>query len=125
VFVSARRDAEAARRCFERTIGTTRVTPREVTTDRAAAYPAVLDDLLAATWHRTDQYANNRIECDHGRLKVRLRPMRGLQQDRDTTVVLAGHALVQNLRRRYYELAVEEPARLRAAAAFQELALAS
>ena len=38
----------------------------EGTIDRAAAYPAVLDFLLAATWHRTDQYANNRIECDHG-----------------------------------------------------------
>jgi transposase-like protein len=66
VFVSMRRDANAARRFFERAIGTTRVTPIEVTTDRAAAYPAVLDDLLPATWHRTDQYANNRIECAWG-----------------------------------------------------------
>jgi transposase-like protein len=93
VFVSMRRDANAARRFFERAIGTTRVTPIEVTTDRAAAYPAVLDGVLPATWHRTDQYANNRIECDHGRLKARLRPMRGLKQDRSATVVLAGHAL--------------------------------
>jgi transposase, IS6 family len=84
----------------------------------------VLDDLLPATWHRTDQYANNRIECDHGRLKARLRPMRGLKQDRSAAVVLAGHALVQNLRRGHYELAVEEPASLRVAAAFDELALA-
>ena len=124
VFVSRRRDTAAAHQFFERAIGTTRVTPIEVTTDRAAAYPAVLDDLLPATWHRTDQYANNRIECDHGRLKARLRPMRGLKQDRSATVVLSGHALVQNLRRRHYELAVEEPASLRVAAAFDELALA-
>jgi transposase, IS6 family len=124
VFVSPRRDTAAARRFIERAIGTTRVTPIEVTTDRAAAYPAVLDDLLPATWHRTDQYANNRIECDHGRLKARLRPMRGRKQDRSATVMLAGHALVQNLRRRRYELAVEEPASLRVAAAFEELALA-
>jgi transposase-like protein len=124
VFISARRDADAARRFFEPAIATTRVTPIEGTTDRAAAYPAVLDDLLPATWHRTDQYANNRIECDHGRLKARRRPMRGLKQDRSATVVLAGHALVQNLRRGHYELAIEEPASLRAAAAFDELALA-
>jgi transposase-like protein len=84
----------------------------------------VLDDLLPATWHRTDQYANNRIECDHGRLKARLRPMRGLKQEHSARVVLAGHALVQNLRRRHYELAVEEPASLRVAAAFEKLALA-
>jgi transposase-like protein len=107
VFVSPRRDTAAARRFFERAIGATRVTPIEVTTDRAAVYPGVLDDLLPATWHRTDQYANNRIECDHGRLKARLRPMRGLKQDRSATVVLAGHALVQNLRRGHYEFAVE------------------
>jgi transposase, IS6 family len=124
VFVSQRRDTAAARRFFERAIGTTRVTPREVTTDRAAAYPEVLDDLLPATWHRTDQYPNNRIECDHGRPKARLRPMRELKQDRSATVVLAGHALVQNLRRGHDELAIEEPASLRVATAFDELALA-
>jgi transposase, IS6 family len=50
--------------------------------------------------------------------------MRGRKQDRSATVVLAGHALVQNLRRGHSELAVEEPAGLRVAAAFQELALA-
>ena len=123
VFVSPRRDT-AARRFGERAIGTTRVTPIEVTTDRAAAYPAVLDDLLPATWHRTDQYANNRIECHHGRLKTRLRPMRGLKQEHSARVVIAGHAFVQNLRRGHYELAVEEPASLRFAATFEELALA-
>lgn len=111
-------------RFFERAIGTARVTPIEVTTDRAAAYPEVLDDLLPATWHRTDQYANNRIEWDHGRLKARLRPMRGLKQEHSARVVIAGHAFVQNLRRGHYELAVEEPASLRVAAAFDELALA-
>jgi hypothetical protein len=39
-------------------------------------------------------------------------------------VVLAGHAVVQSLRRGHYELAVEEPASLRVAVAFDELALA-
>ena len=67
--------------------------PVEVVTDRAAAYPAVLDELLPMAWHRTEQYANNRVEADHGRLKARLRPMRGLKQDRSARVVIAGHAL--------------------------------
>jgi transposase, IS6 family len=86
---SPRRDVTAVYRFFEPAIGTTRVTPIKVTTDRAAAYPAVLDDLLPARWHRTDRYANNRTECDHGRLKARLRPMRGPKQDRSATVVQA------------------------------------
>jgi transposase-like protein len=53
VFVSARRDAKAARRFFQRAIGTTAMIPVEVVTDQAAAYPAVLDELLPAAWHRT------------------------------------------------------------------------
>jgi transposase-like protein len=124
VFVSPRRDAKEAHRFFERAMGATKVTPIEVTTDQAPVYPAVLEELLPAAWHRTEQYANNRVECDHGRLKARLRPMRGLKQDRSARVVIAGHAFVQNLRRGHYELAVEEPTNRRVAVAFDELVLA-
>ena len=124
MFVSPHRDAAAARRFFERALDATKITPVEVTTDQAPVYPAVLEDLLPAAWHRTDQYANNRVECDHGRLKARLRPMRGLKQDRSARVVIAGHAFVQNLRRGHYELAVEKPANRRVAIAFDELTMA-
>jgi IS6 family transposase len=86
-------------------------------------YSAVLEELLAAAWHRTDRYANHRVESDHGRLKSRLRPMRRLKQDRSAKIVIAGHALVQNVRRGHYELAVDEPANRRVAVAFDELAL--
>ena len=114
----------AARRFFERAIGTTRMMPSEVVTDQAPTYPVVLEELLPAAWHDTDRHANNRIEADHGRLKARLRPMRGLKQDRSARIVIAGHAFVQNLRRGHYELAVEEPVTRRVAVAFDELALA-
>src|SRR6266508_3267721 len=124
VFVSARRDAATARRFFNHTIDSTRARPVEVTTDKAPVYPGVLKALLPAAWHRTDQYANNGIECDHGRLKAGLRPMRGLKQDRSARVVIAGHGFVQNLRRGHYELAVDEPVTRRLAVAFDELAVA-
>jgi len=124
LFVSARRDAKAARRFFDQAISATKVTPVEVTTDQAPVYPAVLEDLLPAAWHRTDRYANNRVEADHGRLKARLRPMRGLKQDRSARVIIAGHALVQNVRRGHYELAIEERVDRRVAVAFDELVLA-
>jgi transposase-like protein len=123
VFVSPRRDAAAARRFFQRAIGTMRVEPVEVAADHAPVYPAVLEELLPAAWHRTDRYANNHIEADHGRLKSRLRPMRGLKQDRSARIVIAGHGFVQNLRRGHYELAVEAPDTRRVAVAFDELAL--
>src|SRR4029453_18332922 len=61
-------------------------------------------------WHRTDGYANNRIECDHGRLKARLRPMGGLRQARSAKAIIAGQAFVKNRRREHYELAVHEQA---------------
>src|SRR6266545_2712679 len=124
VFVSPRRDATAARRFFQHAIDATKVTPVEVVTDKAAAYPVVLEEVLPAVWHHTEQYANNHIECDHGRLKAWLRPMRGLKQDRSARVVVAGHALVQNMRRGHDELAVEAPANRRVAVAFDDLAMA-
>ena len=114
----------AAHRFLERAIGTTKVRPAEVVTDWAPVYPLVLEELLPAAWHRTDRYANNRVEADHGRLKAWLRPMRGLKQDRSARVVLVGHAFVQNLRRGHYELAAEEPITRRLPVAIDELALA-
>jgi IS6 family transposase len=76
-----------------------------------------LEELVPAAWHRTDRYANNRVECDHGQLKARLRSMRDLKHDRSARVILAGRPFVQNIRRGHYELAVEEPATRRMAVA--------
>src|SRR6266516_6932270 len=56
VFVSSRRDTKAAHCFFERAIGTTAIIPVEIITDQAAAYPAVLDELLPAAWHCTERY---------------------------------------------------------------------
>jgi transposase, IS6 family len=114
----------AARRCFEQAIGTSKSRPIEVVIDQAPTYPVVLEELLPAAWHRTERYANNRVEADHGRLQARLRPMRGLKRDRSARVIIGGHALVQNVRRGRYELAAEEPTNRRVAAVFHELALA-
>jgi len=51
--------------------------------------------------------------------------MRGLRTDRTASIVIRGHAFVQNLRRGHYELGVDaRHERLRAAAAFDELATA-
>ena len=72
----------------------------------------------------TERYSNNRVEADQGRLKARLRPMRGLQRFRSAAVIAAGHPFVQNLRRGHYELATDVPPQLRLSSAFNELALA-
>jgi IS6 family transposase len=53
VFLSPRRNREAARRFFARAIDRTRVSPVEVTTDRYRVYPRVLDELLPAALRMT------------------------------------------------------------------------
>jgi hypothetical protein len=58
-----------------------RPAPVEVTTDRAPVYPRVIDEHAAGARHVLDRYANNVVEADHGRLKARLRPMRGPKGD--------------------------------------------
>jgi transposase-like protein len=80
VCLSPRRDAHAARRFFAQAIGRARISPVEVTTDRYRLYPRVLEEVLPAAFHDTEVHANNPLETDHGRLKARLRPMRGLKR---------------------------------------------
>jgi transposase, IS6 family len=120
VLVSARRDGAAARAFFTRAL-TCGPSPVEVTTDRAPVYARVLDELAPAARHVLERYSNNSVEADHGRLKARLRPMRGLKTIRSLRTIAAGHAFVQNLRRGHYELGTELPTRARLRAAFAEL----
>ena len=47
--------------------------PVEVVRDKAAALANVVEKLLPNVFHNTEQYANNRVDCDHGQLKARLR----------------------------------------------------
>lgn len=107
VFVSRKRNMKAAMVFFTSMI-TAHGQPAEITTDRAM--------------HDTTSTPNNRVEADHGRLKTRLRPMQGLQQDRTASVVIRGHAFIQNLRRGHYKLGVNARPGLALAAAFDELA---
>ena len=106
ILVSARRDGASARRFFHRALGE-HARPEQVTTDKAKALIGAVQHVLPEAEHDTSIYANNRVECDHGRLKARLTPMRGLQSDRTASIVIRGHAFVQNLRRGHYEVGVD------------------
>ena len=124
ILVSKRRDLGAARRFFDPVLRE-HGRPEQVTTDRARSLIGAVEDVLPDAVHDTSRHANNRVECDHGRLKARLRPMRGLKRDQTATVVIRGHAFMQNLRRGHYELGVDAlNDRLRLAAACDELARA-
>jgi transposase-like protein len=120
VFVSPRRNIAAARAFFKRAL-LAHGEPDEVVTDLAQALETVIEELIPDAFHNTEQHANNRVECDHGRLKARLRPMRGLKTDQTASVVISGHAFIQNLRRGHYELGTQTHHHRRLTAAFDEL----
>ncbi len=119
VLVSPRRNIPAARTFFTAAL-IAHGEPEEIITDLAQALETVIEELIPDAFHNTEQYANNRAECDHGRLKARLRPMRGLKTDRTASVVIRGHAFIQNLRRGHYELGSGSHQHLRVVAAFEE-----
>ena len=121
VFLSQRRHSAAARALFTRALRLSPA-PIEVTTDRAPIYPRVIDEHVRGARHVLEQYANNLVEADHGRLKARLRPMRGLKRLASAKTIAAGHAFVQNLRRGHYELTVDMPVHDRVRIAFTDLA---
>jgi transposase-like protein len=97
--------------------------PVEVTTGRAYVCPRVLGELIPTALHTFGQYANNPIEADHGRLKARLRPMRGLRSHRSARILAAGHAFVQNVRRGHCDIATDVHGHHKLQKVFDDLAL--
>jgi transposase-like protein len=69
VLLSEHRDTAAARRFLTRALHHGPA-PAEVTTDKAGPYLRVLDELIPTAAHVTEQFANNRAEADHARLKA-------------------------------------------------------
>ena len=92
MLVAKKRDLVATRRCFTHALKHGSY-PTEVNTDRAPAYVRVLDAVLPGACNIVEQYANNPVEADHGRLKARLRPVRGLKRLRSAQGISTGHAL--------------------------------
>ena len=60
VYVSAKRDTNAAHRFFATAIRA-HGDPVDVVTDRAPALGVMIDELLPGAFHNMEQYANNRI----------------------------------------------------------------
>jgi hypothetical protein len=67
VLVSQKRDLASTRQFFTRAFEHGPC-PTEINTDRAPAYPRVIEELIPAACHVTEHYRNNSIEADHGRL---------------------------------------------------------
>jgi transposase, IS6 family len=121
-YVSPTRDMVAARRFFERAIASSGTTLRRVITDKAATYPPALAVAVPGVLYRTGRYRTKGVERDHGFLKERLRPMRGLKSVASAAISMRGHALMRNIRRGLYRIVESVPPRLVFAWAWNRLA---
>src|SRR5215472_7271068 len=95
---------------------------RRVITDKAATYPPALAAAVPGALHRTGRYRTNGVERDHGFLKERLRPMRGLKSVASAAIFVRGHALMRNIRHGFYRLVESVPQRLVIAWTWTQLA---
>ena len=83
-WLSRTRDLAAAEAFFRRTITATRCTPEHVVTDKATFYPSAIRTCAPGARHTATGFYNpvistNRCERNHGYVKSRIRPMRGLK----------------------------------------------
>ena len=83
-WLSRTRDLAAAQAFFRRTINSTGCMPEHIVTDKATFYPSAIRRYAPGARHTATGFYNlvistNRCERNHGYLKSRVRPMRGLK----------------------------------------------
>ena len=97
VFLQARRDGVMAKRFFKRLLRSHGSEPRRMVTDKLASYGVAHREVIPASNHVTDKYANNRSEQSHESTRVRERGMRKFKSVGQAQKFLSVHAAVFNL----------------------------
>jgi transposase-like protein len=104
--LSAKRDAEAAKRFFRKALGQPHtVNPRTITVDKNPAYPCAVEQLKEAgeLWRRSRlrqvKYLNNIVEQDHRRVKRLVRPGLGFGSFWTARRTLAGYEVMAMMRK--------------------------
>jgi putative transposase len=96
VYLQEQRDANAAKRFFQRFLKAGGV-PKEIITDKLRSYGVAHRSLTPESKHNTEQYANNRAELSHQPTRVRERGMRRFKSIKQAQRFLESHAAVYNL----------------------------
>jgi putative transposase len=97
VFLQKKRSANAAKRFFKRIVKKHQGEPRKIVTDKLRSYGVAHRELMPATIHSTEKYANNRAELSHQPTRVRERGMRRFKSVKQAQRFLNIHAAVYNL----------------------------
>ena len=104
--LSAKRDAEAAKRFFRKALGQPHtVNPRTITVDKNPAYPCAVEQMKedGELWRRSRlrqvKYLNNIVEQDHRRVKRLIRPGLGFGGFWTARRTLAGYEVMAMMRK--------------------------
>ena len=100
VFLQVRREAEAAKRSFDRLLIVLGGEPRETVTDKLGSYAVAHRELALDSILDTSRHANNRAELSHQPTRVRERGMRRFKSTHQAQRFLGVHAAVYNLSNR-------------------------
>jgi IS6 family transposase len=104
--LSAKRDADAAKRLFRKALrDRSHPQPRVINTDLAPIYtsaiPAIKKEgtLRRCCWHRPVQYLNNIIEQDHRAIKRRVNAKQGFREFQAARRTIQGYEAIHMLRK--------------------------
>ena len=104
--LSAKRDAEAAKRFFRKALGQPHTAnPRTITVDKNPAYPCAISEMKrdGELWRRSRlrqaKFLNNIVEQDHRRLKRLVRPGLGFGGFHTARRTLAGYEVMAMVRK--------------------------
>ena len=104
--LSAKRDAEAAKRFFRKALGQPHTAnPRTITVDKNPAYPCAISEMKrdGELWRRSRlrqaKFLNNIVEQDHRRLKRLVRPGLGFGGFHTARRTLAGYEVMSMVRK--------------------------
>ena len=104
--LSETRDAQAVKRFFQKTLGTSQaVSPRVITVDKNAAYPKAFRELKAegimpvSCKLRQSKYLNNIVEQDHRFIKRLVKPGMGFFSFHTAWRTLQGYEVIHMIRK--------------------------
>jgi putative transposase len=104
--LTARRDAQAARRFFKRAISLHGL-PQKITLDRSGANTAavrgLMDDTGTGIELRQSKYLNNLVEQDYRAVKRRTRPMLGFKDFHSAVRIIAGIETMHIIRKGQFD----------------------
>jgi putative transposase len=94
ILVQARRDTNAAKRCFKRLLKGLQYVPRAIVTDKLRGYGVAKRQLLPGVEHRKSRCLNDRAENSHRPTRRRERQMQRFKSTNQAQDFLSAHSFI-------------------------------